>query len=83
MSSLAPTLQAFFTDRLMSQLAASTQTIAGYRDTFRLLLNFAAERTRKQPCDLDLGDLDAHWSAPSSTTSNMTAAIRSVRATTA
>lgn len=59
MSALAPTLQSFFTDRLMSQRAASPQTIAGYRDTFRLLLNFAAERTRKEPCDLDLGDLDA------------------------
>ncbi len=59
MSALAPTLQSFFTDRLMSQRAASPQTIAGYRDTFRLLLNFAAKRTRKQPCDLDLGDLDA------------------------
>jgi integrase/recombinase XerD len=59
MSALAPTLQAFFTDRLLSERAASTQTIAGYRDTFRLLLNFAANRTRKHPCDLDLGDLDA------------------------
>jgi site-specific recombinase XerD len=59
MSALAPTLQAFFTDRLMRQRAASPQTIAGYRDTFRLVLNFAAERTRKEPCDLDLGDLDA------------------------
>ena len=59
MSALAPTLQAFFTDRLMSQRAASPQTIAGYRDTFRLLLNFAAKRSRKQPCDLDLADLDA------------------------
>src|SRR5215469_14867089 len=59
MSALAPTLQAFFTDRLLSERAASTQTIAGYRDTFRLLLNFAANRTQKHPCDLDLGDLDA------------------------
>lgn len=59
MSALAPTLQAFFTDRLMSQRAASPHTIAGYRDTFRLLLNFAAKRTRKQASDLDLGDLDA------------------------
>lgn len=59
MSALAPTLQAFFTDRLLSERAASMQTIAGYRDTFRLLLNFAADRTRKHPCDLDLGDLDA------------------------
>lgn len=59
MSALAPTLQAFFTDRLLSERAATMQTIAGYRDTFRLLLNFAANRTRKHPCDLDLGDLDA------------------------
>jgi integrase/recombinase XerD len=59
MSALAPTLQSFFTDRLMSQRGASPQTIAGYRDTFRLLLNFATKETGKQPCDLDLGDLDA------------------------
>lgn len=59
MSALAPTLQAFFTDRLLSERAASMQTIAGYRDTFRLLLKFAADRTRKHPCDLDLGDMDA------------------------
>jgi len=30
-----------------------------YRDTFRLLLRFASERTGKQPCDLDIGDIDA------------------------
>lgn len=59
MSALAPTLQAFFSDRLLSERGASALTIAGYRDTFRLLLNFAADRTRKHPCDLDLGDLDA------------------------
>lgn len=59
MSALAPTLQAFFTDRLMSQRGASPHTIAGYRDTFRLLLNFAAERTGKQPSTLDIGDVDA------------------------
>lgn len=59
MTALAPTLQAFFTDRLMTQRHASPHTIAGYRDTFRLLLRFAADRTRKRPCDLDLGDLDA------------------------
>ncbi len=59
MSALAPTLQAFFTDRLMGQRAASPHTIAGYRDTFRLLLRFAAERTRGQPSNLDIGDLDA------------------------
>ena len=42
MSKLAPTLQAFFTDRLMGQRQASSHTIAGYRDTFRLLLRLDA-----------------------------------------
>ena len=37
-----PTLQAFFTDRLITQRQASPHTIAAYRDTFRLLLGFAA-----------------------------------------
>ncbi|MCA1681821.1 MAG: site-specific integrase, partial [Actinobacteria bacterium] len=59
MTALAPTLQAFFTDRLMGQRQASPHTIAGYRDTFRLLLGFAADRTCTQPCELDIGDLDA------------------------
>ena len=58
MSALAPTLQAFFSDRLMGQLGVSPHTIAAYRDTFRLLLAFAAERTGTKPCDLDVGDLD-------------------------
>ena len=59
MSALAPILQAFFTDRLISQRGASPNTIANYRDTFRFLLRFAAERTRKKPCELDIGDIDA------------------------
>ena len=59
MTALAPTLQAFFTDRLINQRHASPHTITGYRDAFRLLLAFAADRTRKRPCDLDIGDLDA------------------------
>ena len=59
MTALAPTLQAFFTDRLISQRQASPHTIAGYRDTFRLLLRFAAEQTGRQPSELDLDDIDA------------------------
>ena len=59
MTKLAPTLQAFFTDRLANQRGASPNTVAAYRDTFRLLLRFASERTGKRPCDLDLGDIDA------------------------
>ncbi|HEX3478223.1 MAG TPA: tyrosine-type recombinase/integrase [Kofleriaceae bacterium] len=59
MSLLAPTLQAFFTDRLIGQKRASAHTIAAYRDTLRLLLAFAAEHTAKPPSDLDIDDIDA------------------------
>ncbi|MCA1678926.1 MAG: site-specific integrase [Actinobacteria bacterium] len=59
MSLLAPTLQAFFSERLITQRNASPQTVASYRDTFRLLLAFAQQQTGKQPCQLDLDDLDA------------------------
>ena len=59
MSALAPTLQAFFTDRLAGQLHASPNTVAGYRDTWRLLLRHALAQTGKAPADLDLADLDA------------------------
>ena len=59
MTALAPTLQAFFTDRLIRQRHASGQTIAAYRDTWRLLLAFAATRTGKQPGQLGIDDLDA------------------------
>jgi integrase/recombinase XerD len=58
-STLAPCLQAFFTERLITQRRATPHTIASYRDTFRLLLGFAQERTGKAPFQLDLADLDA------------------------
>ena len=59
MSALAPTLQAFFTERLIAQRNASPHTIAAYRDTLRLLLDFAARRPARQPSQLDLAELDA------------------------
>ena len=59
MSLLAPTLQAFFTDRLIGQKHASVHTIAAYRDSIRLLLTFAAEQIPKAPSDLDIDDLGA------------------------
>jgi integrase/recombinase XerD len=59
MSALAPTLEAFFTERLIRQRQASPNTIAAYRDTLRLLLGFAAQRTGKQPSKLEFDDLDA------------------------
>jgi len=59
MSPLAPTLQAYFTDRLARQRQASPHTIAAYRDTFKLLLGFAFTYTGKPPSRLDVADLDA------------------------
>ena len=56
---LAPILESFFTDRLMRQQHASSHTIRAYRDTFRLLLSYAHQTTGKEPCRLDLTDLDA------------------------
>jgi site-specific recombinase XerD len=59
MSALAPTLQAFFTERLVRQRQASPHTIAAYRDTWRLLLSFAVTRLSKAPSALTITDLDA------------------------
>lgn len=58
MTLIAPTLQAFFTDRLTKQLDASPRTIASYRDTLRLLLCFAHDQTGTAPAALDWNDLD-------------------------
>jgi site-specific recombinase XerD len=52
-------LERFFTQRLMQQRQASAHTIASYRDTFRLLLQFLQKRRRKAPCALSLEDVDA------------------------
>ena len=54
-------VQAFFTDRLLRQRRASPHTVAGYRDTFRLLLRFAKQRLGKAPSKLSLKDLDASF----------------------
>ena len=59
MTALAPVLEAFFTDRLMTQRGASPHTIASYRDTFTLLLGYIHQQTGKLPAQLDLADLDA------------------------
>ena len=58
MTLLAPTLEAFFVERLMTQRQASPHTIAGYRDTMRMLLTFASQQTGKPPSKLDVADLD-------------------------
>jgi site-specific recombinase XerC len=58
-TTLAPTLQSFFTERLTRDKNASPHTIASYRDTLRLLLVFLAERTGTAPAQVRIEDLDA------------------------
>ncbi len=59
MSRIAPTLQLFFTDRLIKQRQASPATIRAYRNAVIMLLRFAQNRTGKEPSALDWEDLDA------------------------
>jgi site-specific recombinase XerD len=59
MSTLAPSLQTYLTERLIGQRAASPNTIASCKPTFRLLLAFASKVTGKAPSSLDIADLDA------------------------
>jgi integrase/recombinase XerD len=58
-TALAPALEAFFTERLVRQRRASGHTVAAYRDTWRMLLAFAAQRAGRPPSRLDFADLDA------------------------
>jgi integrase/recombinase XerD len=51
-------LEAFFVDRLIRQRQASAHTITSYRDTFRLLLQYAQQRLSKAPSQICLTDLD-------------------------
>lgn len=57
--SFAKLLQQFFVDHLGQQKAVSRHTIAAYRDTFQLLLQFAQVAIRKAPTDLTMGDMNA------------------------
>ena len=57
--SFAGLLERFFTERLMRQRQASVHTIASYRDTFKMLLQFVQKRLKKAPSALSLEDIDA------------------------
>lgn len=59
MSAVAPTLQGFFTDRLLRQRQASPRTVTAYRDSLRLLLTWVHDTKRIQPHRLDWAELDA------------------------
>ena len=54
-------LQRFFTDRLLEQQGVSPHTVASYRDTFRLLLRYAAQQLKRGPCELRMEELDASF----------------------
>jgi integrase/recombinase XerD len=56
---IGPFLQLFFAEHLVVHKRASAQTIASYRDTFRLLLQFMQDRTRISPAALPLAAADA------------------------
>ena len=58
-AALPALLQRFFTDRLCVQMEASRHTVAGYRDTFRLLLRYASAKLGKPPVKLTVEDIDA------------------------
>jgi site-specific recombinase XerD len=52
-------VQRFFTERLATQLRASQNTVASYRDTFRLLLKYASDHLGRAPTDLQVADINA------------------------
>lgn len=56
--SLAKLLDSFFRERLAAQRRASPATIVAYRDSIRLLVLFAAKRSRRAPSRLRIEDLD-------------------------
>ena len=55
----AAILQDFFCRYLIDQRNLSAETVASYRDTFRLLLNFIRKHRGREPASLTLPDLDA------------------------
>jgi integrase/recombinase XerD len=56
---LGPLLQCFFAEHLVHHKRASPQTVACYRDTFRLLLEFLQKQRHIEPSALRVTDLDA------------------------
>ena len=55
-SNLAALIERYFTVRLLRQRNVSANTIASYRDTFRLLFTFAQAQLRKPPSTLSLDE---------------------------
>ena len=53
-ATLPALIQRFFTDRLCVQMEASHHTVASYRDTFRLLIQYARVETELVKLVLDV-----------------------------
>jgi integrase/recombinase XerD len=56
---LGPLLQGFFVEHLLRQKHVSPQTVASYRDAFRLLLQYVLKQRNIEPVSLDVTSLDA------------------------
>jgi site-specific recombinase XerD len=56
---IGPLVQTFFTNYLINQRRVSPQTVASYRDTFRLLIQHRTQTTGKKPSNLTVEDLQA------------------------
>ena len=59
MKNLGGLLQDYFCQRLIQQCQASHQTVASYRDAFRLLLRYTEQKLCKPVTQITLTDLDA------------------------
>jgi len=59
LTSFAPLLERFFTQRLIQQRQASPHTVSSYRDTFRQFLKFVEQRLHKPPSRLNFEEIDA------------------------
>ncbi|MDR8877621.1 tyrosine-type recombinase/integrase [Burkholderia multivorans] len=56
---IGPLLQGFFVEHLLAHKHVSPRTVASYRDTFRLFLQFVWDKTHIEPSSLRLDSLDA------------------------
>jgi integrase/recombinase XerD len=58
-TSIGPLFQGFFVEHLLQHKHVSPQTVASYRDTFRLLLQYAHKQLKTEPAALKVTALDA------------------------
>jgi hypothetical protein len=80
-ATLPALIQRFFTDRLCVQMEASRHTVAGYRDTFRLLLRSRAFDTASHRSSSRWKTSTPIWSLTSSFMARPRAATARVAAT--